>query len=210
MSRDLAMFDFDGTITKKDTLSEFILFTKGPVRLLFGMLLLSPVMVLVILKILSRKSAKERILSYFFRGMRETQFQALCNQFASYRLAWMVREKAIARIRKHALRGDRIVVVSASPENWVKEWATTHGLEYIATQLEVVDGRLTGKILGENCQGIEKVHRVKAYLKLDEFTKIHTYGDSNSDWPFLHLGTHKYFKPFREPVSSKLLLKILK
>lgn len=206
MSRDLAMFDFDGTITRRDTLSEFIIYTKGPMSFLFGMLLLSPVMVLFTLKILSRKRAKEQILSYFFKGMRENEFQALCKKFSKYRLAWMLREKAMARIRKHVFRGDRIVVVSASPENWVKEWASTHGLEYIATQLEVVNERLTGRIIGENCQGVEKVHRVNAYLKLNEFKKIHTYGDSMSDWPFLRLGTNTYFKPFREPAKSKLPL----
>lgn len=200
MTRDLAMFDFDGTITKRDTLSAFIIYTKGPIRFLFGMLLLSPVMLLFSLRILSRKRAKEQILTYFFKGMKETEFQVLCKQFSTHRITWMLWDQAMARIQKHASTGDRIVVVSASPENWVKEWATTHGLEYIATRLEVVDERLTGKILGENCQGMEKVHRVKAYLRLDEFTKIHTYGDSSSDWPFLDLGTNKYFKPFREPV----------
>lgn len=198
MNRDLAMFDFDGTITKRDTLSAFILHTKGPVRFLLGMLLLSPSMILYKLKILSRKKAKEQIFSHFFKGMKETEFQAFCKDFSTNRIGWMLREKAMARIRKHWLKGHRIVIVSASPENWVKEWATAHGLEYIATQLEVVDERLTGKIIGENCQGIEKVHRVKAYLQLEDFKQIHTYGDSRGDWPFLHLGTYKNFKPFRE------------
>jgi len=198
MIRDLAMFDFDGTITRNDSLSAFIIYTKGPVRFLFGIMLLSPCLLLFGLRILSRKNSKEQILSYFFKGMKESEFQALCSKFSTCHIPKMLRQKAMDSIQEHFLRGDRIVVVSASPENWVREWASLYGLECVATRLEVKNKRLTGKIHGENCQGIEKVRRVKAYLELEEFSKIYTYADSKSDWPFLHLGTDKHFKPFGE------------
>lgn len=101
-------------------------------------------------------------------------------------------------IKKHKSDGNKIVVVSASPEIWIREWAKTHHLEYIATKLESRNGKLTGKIEGNNCQGQEKVIRVKAYLDLAHFDKIYTYGDSPGDRPLLNLGNLPHYKPFRD------------
>lgn len=195
--KSLALFDFDGTITTRDTLFEFILYVKGPARFAIGMLMLSPVLILHTARLISGQRAKERLLQYFFKGSTLTEFQSYCDKFSKQRIPWLLRKGALNQITSHLHQGDRVVVVSASPENWVSSWAKMNGLEWIATRLDSDNGVLTGKILGKNCNGTEKVSRINDYLDLSEYANVYTYGDSKGDLPLLALGTSRSYKPFR-------------
>jgi len=88
---------------------------------------------------------------------------------------------AYKRILEHKANGDRIVVVTASSEPWVLHWCQRNSLELICTQLVSTNGILTGQIDGKNCNGSEKVIRIKQYLDVKQFSKITAYGDSNGD-----------------------------
>ena len=68
MKKGIAFFDFDGTITKKDTLLEVIKFQKGTLAFYTGFFLLSPYLVAMKMKILSNQMVKEKVLKYFFGG----------------------------------------------------------------------------------------------------------------------------------------------
>jgi phosphatidylglycerophosphatase C len=91
-----------------------------------------------------------------------------------------------------------VIVVSASAESWIAPWAASHQLELLCTKLEVVHGKITGKIAGENCNGAEKVSRIKAHLDINDYGRIIVYGDSKGDREMLALGTESHYKPFRE------------
>jgi phosphatidylglycerophosphatase C len=195
---ELALFDFDGTITYSDTLLPFIRLAKGPRSFFTGMALLSPALILNLMKVISSKKTKEIVLSYFFKGIRVEEFQKMCDRFGDEQLPQMVRPQAIRTIQELRDNNVRIVVVSASPENWISKWAAFQGLEVVATQLEVKDGIITGKILGENCKGEEKTIRIKKHLNLEAFSKIYAYGDTAADKPMLALATEKFYKPFRD------------
>lgn len=197
-TKSLALFDFDGTITTKDTLFEFIIYAKGKARFLLGMLILLPIFLLHAMRLLSSQRAKEIVLQFFFKGSTLSDFQWQCDSFVEKEIPPLVRKRALEKIADHIKEGDRIVIVSASPENWVGSWAKMHGLEWVATRLDSNNGRLTGKIFGKNCSGAEKVDRLKSYLNLSAYKNIYAYGDSKGDLPLLKLATSKFYKPFRE------------
>jgi phosphoserine phosphatase len=67
----------------------------------------------------------------------------------------------------------------------------------ISTRLETNNGKLTGRIEGKNCRGIEKVRRIKMQYKLDEYDEIYAYGDTKGDKPMLGLATIAFYKPFQ-------------
>jgi phosphatidylglycerophosphatase C len=90
-----------------------------------------------------------------------------------------------------------VVVVSASPENWLTEWCQELGVQCIATKMAVNDNRITGKILGRNCHGKEKVRRIREAINLDQYSTVYCYGDTPGDRYMLDLGTYKFYKPFR-------------
>lgn len=89
------------------------------------------------------------------------------------------------------------MVVSASPENWIQKWSFSEGLELIASKLEVNNGKITGKILGKNCHGVEKLKRIKEKYIIEDYKVIYAYGDTSGDRPMLNVATHSFYKPFR-------------
>ena len=197
MKKEIAFFDFDGTITSKDTLLEFIKFSKGNLRFLLGFLLNSPYLIAYKLKLISNQLAKEKILSFFFRNVTEVEFNNKCKAFSKAVLPSLIRPKAVEEIKTLQRKGCIVILVSASPENWIKEWAEEMQAQLIASRLEVKDGLITGKLSGKNCHGQEKVTRILENHILTEYHEIYAYGDTAGDMPMLQIATKTFFKPFR-------------
>jgi len=196
VKKGIAFFDFDGTITKKDTLLEFIKFTKGSFGFYLGFLLNLPYLIAYKLKIISNQSAKEKVLRFFFHGIAIEEFNRRCQEFAEQVVPKLVRTKALDEIERLKAMDIKVVVVSASPENWVEQWTKRLGLELIASRLEVSGGKVTGKILGKNCHGDEKVVRIKEVYDLTNYNIIAAYGDSGGDKPMLALADQAHYRPF--------------
>jgi phosphatidylglycerophosphatase C len=196
----IAFFDFDGTITTRETLPEVLKFIKGNIPYYIGMILLSPVMLAYKLHFISPHTAKERLLRYFLRGIPVDEFNVLCKEFVETRLPRLFRKSALAEIRKHLQSDTRVVVVTASPENWVRPWCQQFNIECIATKLKASGDKLTGTISGQDCSGEEKVRKILKKYNLSHFSKIYAYGDSPGDLRMLSLATDSYYKPFKERV----------
>ncbi len=194
----IAFFDFDGTITSKDTLAEIIKFAKGKFAYYTGLIILSPVIIAYKLKWLSNHKAKEIMLRYFFKGMLLPNFNTICEDFTKNKLPSLLRKEALRAIRDHIENKTKVVVVSASPVNWVKPWCDQYNIDCIATCLEIKNNKLTGKISGRNCYGQEKVNHISNNYQLNSYSDIYAYGDTKGDLPMLALSTHKFYKPFRK------------
>ena len=65
----LAIFDFDGTITKRDTFLPFLFHTFGRVKTILGLLYNSPFILAFYLKIITNQYAKAKIIEYFFKNI---------------------------------------------------------------------------------------------------------------------------------------------
>ena len=198
MKKGIAFFDFDGTITTKDTLLEFIKFSKGNLPFYTGFLLRSPYLVAYKLKIISNQAAKQKVLQYFFGNTTIEQFQQYCSSFAKTILPGLIRPAALEEIARHKANGITVVIVSASPENWISEWTRSLGIELIATRLVASNGKITGLIEGKNCHGEEKVRRIREQYNLGDYEAVYAYGDTSGDKPMLGLAKHAYYKPFRD------------
>ncbi|MBN8676512.1 MAG: HAD family hydrolase [Chitinophagales bacterium] len=197
MKKGIAFFDFDGTITTKDTLLEFIKYCKGTNAFYAGFLINSPFLLAYKLKIISNQAAKEKVLQHFFKNTSVDSFRVLCEKFAAEKIPGLIRPEAIAEIKKLQEEGQTVVIVSASPENWISPWALKLKVDLIATQLEIQNGLLTGKILGKNCHGAEKVNRINKKYSLADYAEITAYGDTKGDLPMLALAHRSVYKPFR-------------
>ncbi len=196
--RKIAFFDFDGTITTKDTMFELIRHQKGNSRFYFGFLVNTPVFAALKLKLLSNHAAKEQLLSHFFKGADISVFQSGCDAFAEDKLPELIRPAALAELEKLRRQGFEIVVVSASAENWIQKWADKAGVTLLATKLETVNEKLTGKLSGQNCNGAEKEARIRSAYDLAQYDEIYCYGDSSGDKEMLALGSKVFYKPFRK------------
>ncbi len=197
MSKRIAFFDFDGTITFKDTYLEFRRFAKGDVAFFTGFALNSPVMVAYVLKLIPNYWAKERMLTHYFKGMPIEDFQKVCDDFATKIVPKLIRPKAMEEIKSLQKGGVQIIIVSASFGNWIQKWTEAENLGLIATRAQIIDGRLTGKIDGKNCYGHEKVRRIAEVINIADYTEVLAYGDTAGDLPMLQLATTPFYKPFR-------------
>lgn len=197
MNDRIAFFDFDGTITTKDTLLEFIRFYKGTVSFYLGFIMCSPFLIAYKLKLIPNYVAKQQVLQHFFNGESVEEFQKTCDEFAEKKLPALLRPKAIQEIKKLQAGGSTVVIVSASAENWIRQWAAQHGLHVMGTRLATQNQKITGKIEGNNCYGDEKVYRIKDKYDLSDYREIYCYGDTGGDKPMLALATKAFYKPFR-------------
>lgn len=191
----IAFFDFDGTITTKDTFLHFIFFVKGKFFSILGFIILSPILFIYAFKLISNAKAKELVFAYFFKGMKESFLKEKGQQFVSV-INKMLCEDAIVKINWHKSQHHKIIVVTASSNLWVEEWCSQNNLELISTNYETINGNLNGKIAGKNCHGIEKVNRIKAIYNLSEYVDIYAYGDTKGDLPMLQIANYSYFCKF--------------
>ena len=181
-------FDFDGTLTTRDTLLEFIRFACGTPRFLLGFLLYSPLLVLMKLRLYPNGKAKQKVLAHFFKGMTIGEFDALCQDFARTH-RHLLRPEVVRQLEQVLSEGAEVLIVSASIDHWVRPFFEgdrsqnmgDRRLHVMGTQIEVVEGRLTGRFLTPNCYGQEKVRRILAIYPDRSSYHLTAYGDSRGD-----------------------------
>ena len=190
----LALFDFDGTITFKDSFGDFIAYAVGRRKFITGVVLLSPMLFAYALGFIRNWRAKELVSTYFFGGWESRSFQGLASKYSRGRLPRIVRDIALERIGWHKDKGDKVVIVSASIDLWLADWCATCDVDLIATKLEMKDGRVTGRFLTRNCSGKEKVRRIEECYNLQGFDYIYAYGDTPGDKAMLDIANERYYK----------------
>ena len=213
MKKKIYCFDFDGTLTTSDTLLEFIKYAKGTSRFLMVFLMYSPLLILMKLHLFPNWKAKQLIFAHLFAGMRIERFDKLCQEFAeSYQ--HLLRPDGIHCVNQALSEGAQVLIVSASIDNWVRPFFLHRGITDITvlgTQIEVIDGKITGRFKTNNCYGEEKVHRIcealtttttntygTTSLSFDRTQyDIEAYGDSRGDKEMLAFADKGHYKPFR-------------
>ena len=194
----VAAFDFDGTLTHRDTLFPFLLHVAGPLKFSFKFLSLLPTLSLYALGMMRNDIAKIKVLQRFLAGMEMAALQQQALQFAEKKLPSLLRSEAMQRLAWHQEQGHRCVVVSASLEIYLRPWASKAGFsDILGSKLTLqADGTTSGKLLGENCFGPEKMHRLQALLGPRDGYTLYAYGDSRGDKELLSAADYPYYKKF--------------
>ncbi len=194
----VAVFDFDHTLTKRDSLLPFLFFAFGRLKTIWQLLMLTPAFSAFLLGLTSRKKVKERILSRFIKGMHRNKIAALGELYASQALDCHLRKEAMERLLWHQSRGHRCLVASASFDFYLVPWAKRKGIEAVlASRLEFdATERATGRVLGANCWGAEKCNRLLDYFKGHIPKELYVYGDSRGDQELLAMADHPFYRTF--------------
>ena len=114
MAKGIAFFDFDGTITTTDSYFQFLLFCFGWKGVIGNALKILPILFSYAFKFCDNETAKQSITSTFFKGMSESKFDKLCQDFVNTKLDSFIRPKAIEKIKWHQQQGHKVYIVSAS------------------------------------------------------------------------------------------------
>jgi HAD superfamily hydrolase (TIGR01490 family) len=191
----VAAFDFDGTLTHRDSLIPFLHYAAGSMKFAVKIARLSPLLAGYGLGMIRNDRAKERLLSCFFSSRALTDIEAIGNRFAAQRLPAMVTDEAFARFLWHKSQGHVCVLVSASLIHYLGPWAKTVGFDHvIASSLETDStNRVSGRLLDGNCYGPEKARRLQAWLNGTNAT-IFAYGDSRGDREMLAMADYPHYR----------------
>ena len=192
----ICAFDFDGTLTKKDTFVEFIRYVHGERKTITGFLLHFPVLLLMKLHLYSNQKAKQKVFSWFFRNMEIDRFNLLCKDFAHTNKQRLLRPAGIKRIRKALEEGDKVIIISASIDNWVCPFFDEFGdkIQIEGTQIEVKNGHLTGMIYYCQLLRTGKSKPIKSPTILNERDYYLTaFGDSRGDKELINYADKGYF-----------------
>ena len=191
---DLALFDFDGTITSAPTYPAFVRFAVSRRRQVLGSVVLAPTLSAYHLGFLSDRSVRTAISRVAFWKDEPGRLRTAGARYAREVLPQWVRPEALERIEWHRARGDRVVVVSAALDVYLRPWCEMQHIEAICTELEVHSGRCTGGYAAGDCCGAEKSRRVRDRLRLTDYDVIYAYGDTEEDREMLQLASRRFYR----------------
>jgi phosphatidylglycerophosphatase C len=190
---DLALFDFDGTLTTRETFPDFMRYAVARPRLLVGGVLLAPVVFGYRRGWVAGNPTRASIVQVGLRGVDAERLRAQGDAFARDVLPTVLRPEAMARLQWHRERGDRVVVVSGGLDVYLAPWCVAQGIELACSVLAERGGRITG-YAGAQCVGEEKVRRVHALCDPQAYAAIHAYGDTHEDHAMLAMAHHRTYR----------------
>jgi phosphatidylglycerophosphatase C len=190
---NLALFDFDGTVTTRDTFKPFLYYAAGRTRATLGTAVLGPIVAAHKAGFVTGTRLRRAAAYVCFRGRSEAEIDEMGERY-SRQLDPQVRPEMLTKIRWHQTQGDEVAVVSASLAPYLRFWCARVGIERISTELEARAGILTGRYAGGDCTGQEKARRVRARYDLSRYPTVYAYGDTPEDAELLALAHRRFFR----------------
>lgn len=189
-------FDFDGTITTRDTLLPFLVFVVGWRKLILKIYILLPIILIYWGRLITNEQAKQMILRVLLKDYSVELLNFKAEEFATVKLDVFLRADVYAKLKKHLELQHTVILVSANLAIYLRHWAYKHKIDaVIATEIEIIEEKFTGKLLTHNCYGVYKTQRVNEFLEqfdLD-FAYSYAYGNSRGDYELLDYADKAYF-----------------
>lgn len=187
----IAIFDLDGTITRHDTLVPLVLrwLARRPWQLARLLLVLPAALRFGFDR--DRAALKQSLLRATMRGAARAALAEFSRDFVRDKIASGSFHDALSTLRRHRDAGHYLVLMSASVDFYVPEFARQ--LEFdqvISTEVRWNGDRLDGTLISANRRGEEKAHCLRALLAARPDEDTYAYGNSGSDLPHLRLVRH--------------------
>ncbi|KAA0943913.1 MULTISPECIES: HAD-IB family hydrolase [unclassified Pseudomonas] len=192
----LSVFDFDGTLTHHDSFVPFLKFAFGKWEFSRRMLKLAVPGVRFLLRQISRDELKAQLIRTFMTGVEKAWVQQKAEEYCQANWARLMRPAGVQSVEDEIGSGAVVTLCSASPALVLQPFADRLGIKLIGTELEVVDGVLTGRLTGNNCRCENKVLRLEAvYGDLGEY-RLRAWGDTRGDRELLAAAQDAHFRHF--------------
>jgi phosphatidylglycerophosphatase C len=190
----IAVFDLDHTLSRSDSFLWYLFgfLTRRPWRLV-RCLHLPMVMLLFMVGWMNNAGLKASFLRAVLGGVREEDLSAWTQEFVDRFIRNRMRREGRAAVEAHRRAGDRLILLTASPDCYVTELGRRLGFdEVICTQVEWKCGRLSGRLASSNMRGREKVHALQDILARLGARPVTAYADHQSDLAMLRMADHAY------------------
>lgn len=196
--REIIVFDFDGTITTKDTFALFLRYYAGTIVWFGKILTLLPIFAAYGLRIIDRNAVKAHVIRKFFRNAPVEALDLKAKKFAKDVIPGLIRPDAQKALDVHKKTPESLYICSASILPYLKAWGEAQNIHNIlATELEQDNGLYTGRIKGWNIWGNGKIRRILAEFAPNTIKIKEAFGDSRGDKEMLHAAEVSHWRPFR-------------
>ncbi|MBF8455803.1 HAD-IB family hydrolase [Kaistella sp. G5-32] len=193
--KKLYLFDFDGTLTYKDTMFMYLKFY-NPSKFNIQFIKHIPLFVLLKLKLADAEKVKKSFISSILKGERKAKIERKSQAFFEKYELEIFRENALEFIRNIDRKNTDSYIVSASLDIWVKPFAEKLNIKLIATRAEFENDIFTGNLIGRNCNGAEKLNRIKEEIGDKKYDKTIAFGDTSGDKEMLAWANEGQFEFF--------------
>jgi len=185
MTTTIAAFDVDGTVTDRDCVVPFMRSVTGARRII-PRLAARPGRLVTVLARRDRDELKALAAAAAFRDRPYDDLASRGVDFARTVHDRWLRTDTVEALQFHRAAGDRVVLVSASFEVYLRPLGEMLGVDdVLATRLQLADGVATGALDGPNCRGPEKVRRLHEWIDgqcgARNNVRVVAYGDSAGD-----------------------------
>lgn len=193
--KKLYCFDFDGTLTRKDTMILFLKFV-NPSKLRMQFLRHIPLFVLLKLKLANAEKVKQSLISSVIGGMQEKKIKENADAFFEKYYPSLIRQNALDFLESIDKEKTEMLLVTASLDIWARPFSEKFGMQLVSTKAEIQNGVFTGKFSTPNCNGKEKVVRIQEEIKNKKFDKRIAFGDTEGDRAMLAWADEGHFRFF--------------
>ena len=196
-ARPIVAFDFDGTLTVRDSFTQFLRWRAGPGGWALGLVKMAKATT-AYARNRDRGAIKAASVKVFLKGVTRAELEADAARFADHAWDTFMRPDALKVWDEWGKRGAHRVIVTASPEITVAPFARRLGAEgLLGTAMSFdAEDRVTGKFDGPNCRAEEKVRRLQVAYGPDVRLTA-AYGDTSGDIEMLAIAEEKGFRVFR-------------
>lgn len=196
--QSIVVYDFDGTITTKDTFALFLRYWAGTPQWALKILTLLPTFLAYGIRIIDRNEVKARVIRAFFKDAQIEHVKSRAEKFARTIIPALIRPEAMQSLQNDTKNGETVYICSASITPYLDIWAEDNGIKNVlATELEANTSAYTGSIKGWNLWGAGKTRRIEAEFHPKPVKIARAYGDSRGDFELLHTAEVSYWRPFR-------------
>lgn len=192
----IVAFDFDGTLTTRDSFTAFLKWrSPGPRWALGGLRLIPAALAYLVHR--DRGRIKAAAVREFLRGVTRERLEGDARRFAELHSRSLLRPDAVLAWKRWRGERVRLVIVTASPDLVVAPFARGLGADDLIGTPLAFDalGRATGAFASPNCRGPEKVVRLEAAYGPDLRVRA-AYGDTSGDTEMLAIAEEPYFRVF--------------
>ena len=193
--KKLYCFDFDGTLTYSDTMFLYLKFY-NPSKFRIQFIKHIPLFILLKLNLLEAEKVKKSFIYSILKGEKKEKIEKKSQLFFDQYYPEIFRGNALDFIKNIDYSQTDCYIVTASLDIWVKPFAEKFKMNLLATNAEFKNDIFTGNFVGNNCNGVEKVNRIKAEITDKKYDKIIAFGDTFGDQPMLAWADEGQFKFF--------------
>ena len=190
----IAIFDLDGTITRRDTLLPFVWgwLAQKPWQL-FRLVRVLPALLKFALGTRDPGELKSALLQQTLRGAARADVSAWAQHYVRTLLNSGIFQQALSAIRSHRNGGDYLVLMSASVDLYVPQIGEALGFsQTICSRVRWDEDRLDGRLSSANCRGSEKLRYLQQLRTEKGPLRVVAYGNSSPDLAHLEAADQGY------------------